>query len=275
MGKKGKIKGKLQKLGFDIKQVKIEPDHWQLGTIAPQIVKPDGDWSKHLPVYEAQYNNNFDSYGCTCFGTLNQCEIFLNFLEGKEYNFAERYHYNLVGIEPPGANPHDVYQSIRHNGMLAQEELPFSSTLKEFKAPRPMTEELLSKGKLWLNDYTLEHEWLTAPTHEDIAASLKYSPVAISVTAWFEQNGLYVDNGQPNTHWCVCFKEEKGVLWIFDSYDNSVKKLHPSHKISLAKKISVKKNFTELSTYKTGNHYLELLKKVCLFLWDIITLKWI
>ena len=247
-----KIKGKLKRYGFDPKLVKIEPTDWHLGSIASEVLKEDGDWSKHLPIYEAQSTDSWDSYGCTCFGTLNQLEILLNFLEGKEYNFAERYPYNIVGINPPGANPNEVYQAIRHNGLLAQDELPFSKTLEEFKSPRPMSDTLLSKGKLWLNDYELEHEWLTAPTHEQIAQELKFSPIALSVTAWFFQNGLAVDANQPNTHWTVAFKAYKdGRIDVFDSYDNSVKTLDSKHKIAFAKKISVKKSSRTRTTQRS------------------------
>ena len=269
---KKKINGKLVKYGFDPSKIEVKPEDWQLGAIASEVLKEDGNWSKHLPVYEAQSNENFDSFGCTCFGSLNQIEILLNFLEGKEYNFSERYPYNIVEIEPPGANPNDIYQALRHNGLLAQEELPWVATKDEFKSPRPMSDTLIAKGKLWLNDYTLEHEWLTSPTHKQIAEELKYSPIALSVTAWFEQDGLYVDNGQKNSHWCVCFKAEKVkegiILHVFDSYNHSVKKLHPNHFISFAKKISIKKNDPVEIIYKQNNWFVGILKSfLSLFKW--------
>ena len=269
---KKKINGKLVKYGFDPSKIEVKPEDWHLGAIVSAVLKEDGDWSKHLPIYEAQSNANFDSYGCTCFGSLNQIEILLNFLEGKEYNFAERYPYNIVEIEPPGANPNDVYQAIRHNGLLVQEELPWALTDSEFKSPRPMTEELKIKGRKWLENYTLEHEWIVSPTHEDIASALKFSPIGLSVTAWFEENGLYIDNGQANTHWCVCFRADKTpkgyVLHIFDSYDHSIKLLHPSHKISFAKSISIKKKDPVEIIYKENNWFSGFLKVI----WSFI--KW-
>ena len=265
------------KYGFDPKLIEITPEDWTLGSIVSEVLKEDKDWSKYLPLYEPQSKDNWDTYGCTCFGTLNQVETLLNFLEGKEYNFSERYPYNIVKINPPGASPHSVYEAIRKNGLLTQEELPFTNTLEEFKKPRPMTEELLSKGKLWLNDYTLEHEWLISPTHDDIVANLKYSPIALSVTAWYYQDGLAVDANLTNTHWCLCFRAEKvnagQILYVFDSYDHSIKKLDPSHKIMFAKKISIKKKAeVEIQEYtKTSpNPFIQIIKRI----WTIVKSFW-
>ena len=275
------IKGKLIQYGFDPSLVKITPDNWTLGSLAPVVLIPDGNWENFLPVFEKQYGNGWDSFGCTIFGGTTQIEILQKFLEGKETNYAERYNYNLIGIEPPGANPHEFYQSVRHEGLLAQEELPFPPTLAEFKSPRPMTEELKNKGKKWLLDWDFNHSWLISPSHELIANKLKFGPIAVAVTAWFFQDGLAVDANQPNSHWCVAFKAyPDGRIDIFDSYDNSVKILHPEHKISFAKEISLLnkkkvieslKNLPEIKDYKNGNHYWNLVKKAVQFIIDILT----
>jgi hypothetical protein len=73
--------------------------------------------------------------------------------------------------------------------------------------------------------------------------ALKYSPLGVSVTAWYEEDGVYVDRGQLNNHWCVCYgyiEDEGETYWkIFDSYDHSTKMLHPDHNISFCKRYSL------------------------------------
>ena len=272
-----KITGELKNYGFDPSLVEIKPEDWQLGSIAPVILKEDGNWLDFLPTFERQYGNGWDSYGCTCYGTTSQIETLQKFLEGKEYNYAERYPYNIVGINPPGANPNDVYQAIRHEGLLPQEDLPMTETLGEFKEPRPMTEELKAKGRLWLNDYELNHEWIASPTHEDIRFALKYSPIALSVTAWFfNDKGYAVDNGMGNTHWCLAFRaHEDGRIDIFDSYAQDIKTLDPTHKISFAKRISIlnkKKVIQEIEAYKapSQNWFIQIIHKI----WTIVSAFW-
>src|SRR3990167_52210 len=163
----------------------------------------------------------------------------------KEPNYSERYIYNIVGIEPGGTNPQLVYETIRKNGLIDQELLPMPDTFDEFRTPRPMEQKYLDEGQKWLSQYDFRHEWLVKPTKESVLENLKYSPIGVAVTAWFEQDGLYIDNGQPNTHWCVAFKGTKTpqgiVLTIFDSYDHSIKDIHPEHHISVAKRILLTK----------------------------------
>ena len=273
-----KIKGKLIKHGFDPEKIVIGDDHYQLGALAPIILKPDGDWTDFLPLYEPQAEN-YETFGCTTFGTLNQLEILQKFLEGKEPNYSERYLYNIVGIEPPGVSPHLVYEAIRKNGVIPQTALPVPSTLEEFKIPRPMLKEFLDIGLKWLQNYEISHEWIISPTHEDIVSTLKFGPIGLSVTAWFEQDGLYVDNGLPNSHWVVCFASTPtptgNILTVFDSYDHAIKQIHPSHKIQFAKRISLlnKTKVIENINSVKKNWLIDMAERALQFLKDLY--KWL
>ena len=269
------MKGELKQFGFDPSLVKIDETHWTLGSIASVILKEDGDWSAFLPIYEPQAQD-YETWACTCYGSLNQIEILLKFLEGKEYNFAERYPYNGVGINPPGANPHDVYEWIRKQGTIPQEVLPRPINFESFKYPRPMIQTYADMGLKWLQDYEFNHEWIMNPTHEDIASALKFSPIALSVTAWFFQNDLAVDANQLNTHWACAFKAyPDGRIDVFDSYDHSVKTLDPKHKIQFAKRISIlnkKKVIQEIQEPSyPKKHYWFI--EIFLNLWQIIASK--
>jgi len=236
---------------------KIEGEHYILGggQLPKIILQPDRNWKPYLPRWESQIDK-FDTFGCTVFGTLNAIETLLGRLNFKQYDYSERYNYILAGITPPGADPHYVTEIIRKYGVIEQVELPFTDTLEEFMKPKPMTSNFFLRGREWLDQYNFGHEWVfvNTPNRELRTAlvreALQYSPLCVSVTAWYEENGLFVDQGLPNTHWTLCYGvDEDGGLLIFDSYNFEYKKLHPDHKVMMAKRyyIEAKKVEEKLS----------------------------
>lgn len=235
----------IKQYGFNPDLVKIKPEDYVFGSALPYIIiKEDGQYDDFLPVYEPQADK-YETSGCTVWGGQNQIETYFKKVFGFEPNYAEIFNYVLVGIRPPGANPQDAYQSFKNDGLVDNELLPIPDTYEKFIDTKQITEELKAKGKEWLERYDFKHEWLINPTKEQIVNALPCSPIAIAVTAWIEEDELYIDNGRPNTHWCLCYgyiKDERGIrLKIFDSYDHSKKLLHPDHKTSVAKRILIKK----------------------------------
>ena len=206
-----------------------------------------------------------------------------------EYNFTERFIGINAGTKPPGNNPHTVLEAVRKLGLVPESLLPFDQDLlnsvEEYYSFKGGDQNLCqADGYKFITDYEIQHEWVIPPTQETIASQLKFSPIALSVTAWYEQDGLYVDNGQPNSHWVLCFKAEKVpegyILHVFDSYEPKIKRLDPKHKIMFAKRISIlnKKKviesleeLPEIKDYQNGNHYWNLVKKAVQFIIDILT----
>lgn len=231
---------------------------WVLGGgMLPKIVlKEDGQWDDFLPQYEPQFNENYDSSGCTVFGTQNAEEIILKLLTGAEYNFSERYNYILAGIRPPGADPHYVAEIIRKYGVIEDYWLPFTSSFDEFLKPDPMTLDLLAKGQTF--PYTLQHEWVwtSAQTREQrmekIKECLRYSPLGVSVTAWVydDETETFIDNGIPNTHWCVLYGWNDKGWKIFDSYNQSKKILSYDHNIQMCKRYLLTSKKKQIITMK-------------------------
>jgi hypothetical protein len=230
--------------------LKLEPivsDNYIFGSSPLSIpdINESMDWRKYLPKYEPQtLPSGEEDYGCTIWGGQNQLEITLKFITQIEHNFDEQFNYNIVAVEPPGADPQLYYESQRKQG-LTEGIFPALTNLTDFKKPRPMTEEYLAEGRKF--PYLVNHEWLfTNNPGKELRLSLlktglKKSPVAVSVSAWAsDANNLYIQNF-PNNHWCVCVAIEDECPIVFDSYDQSIKKLHPDHMIQVAKIIQVKK----------------------------------
>lgn len=72
-----------------------------------------------------------------------------------------------------------------------------------------------------------------------IKEHLKYSPLGVSVTAWSEKDGVYVDNGQRNTHWTMLYGWTDKGWKIYDSYAPHRKILSFDHNIEVSKRYSL------------------------------------
>jgi len=201
----------------------------------------NGDWSAFLPKYEPQAEN-YETSGCTVWGAQNQIEIFHKGIYGTEPNYSERFTYLLANVDPArGQDPQVTYEAIRKNGLIDHNLMPVTKTLDEFVDKDDLTGSLLAKGQNWLRKYELKHEWLwdsrPADALEIMKRALVSSPLGVSVTAWWPQNGVYIDNNLKNNHWCVCYKIDDRGIHVFDSYDHSQKILALDHKIASAKRI--------------------------------------
>ncbi len=240
---------------------KIDYTHYQFGasSLPKDILQYDRNWKPYLPSFENQAIN-FDTFGCVPFGTTNILETLLKKIFGGDYNYSERFLYNLLRVVPPvGSDPHTCAEYIRTNGAIDDSLLPMTSTLTEYSMPRPVTPQYLAKGTEWLAQHSFGHEWVwtnNVPRNQRVALmneALQYSPLGITVTAWYQDNGNgYVDNGQPNTHWVECYALDGDSPLIFDSYaqDGSpFKKLDPDHHIEMCKRY-----YIGLSTNKQVNY---------------------
>lgn len=222
----------------------IQPEDYVLGgghIPQKETLVEDGDWTRYLPLFERQAKN-FETAGCTVFGTLNALEMLFHRLTGKESNFSDRFLYILAGIRPPGGSAHKVAEVIRDNGLILEEKLPMTKTFEEYITPDPIPVDLLIEGQHFLNSWDMKHEFLwrdmqDSNKKEKIKEALKYSPVGVSVHAWKKQGKIYTKSTfDDDNHWCVCFKvDDEGYYHIFDTYDNDIKILSPDYDFEIAK----------------------------------------
>ena len=260
------LKNKIQQFGFKLNAIE-DPRAYKLGAspLPLVVLQEDGDWSKYLPNPETQGTPNWDTYGCTVYGTENALQILEKRLFGESTEWAERFNYNIAGVNPPGHDPHDIAETFRKSGVIEYGLLPMTKTLEEYRKPRPMDKKLLDKGQEY--PYELMHEWLWQRniSQEDraflIRNYLKYSPLGVSVTAWSKEGDVYVDRGQRNTHWVVIIGEEKGKGWkIYDSYEPHIKVISYDHNIEVCKRYQLVKKDPQIPLmWKIINKIKELI----------------
>jgi len=245
------------KINYGLVIAEKDPTAYVLGKAneLPKIVlQADGQWDNFLPVYESQADK-FETCGCVVFGTQNCIEVYLKRLTGIEYNFSERFNYNIASISCPGSDPHFVCETIRANNVINQDIMPMTDTIENFNIPRPMSIEYITLGLKW--PYSFCHEWVVQGVDRmwksKMKETLRYSPLAVAVFAWKKQGGLYVRTvGGRDNHWVMIYGYKEGEYWkCFDSYDQSekrlawdfnfqfIKRFHISEKIEMINKICV------------------------------------
>lgn len=230
----------IKDYGFHPDQVEFKPEDYVFGAgqLAGVVLQEDGDWTNWIPIFEAQAPG-YETSGCTVFGTLNALEMLHKRLFGNEPNYSDRFTYINAGITLAGANPQNACESIRKQGVIDQELLPMPQTYAEFAQPKPMFDTLLDKGKQW--KFSFGHDWVlkNEVNNERLRQALRYSPLGVSVTAWEEKDGVYIDSGRLNNHWCVLVKFDGDKPVVFDSYKKELKTLSADHKIFFAKRYSL------------------------------------
>lgn len=294
------MKNEIKNHGLVVEKVlgNLDDTHFLLGAnskLGVDILQADGNWLPYIPAYEPQFTPNYETYGCTVFGTYNALEVLMKKLHGGDYNYAERFTYIPAEIRNPGGDPHQVIEIIRKNGLVPQALMPLTDTYDQFIHPDPLTPDLIDEGLKFLNDKEVGHEWVftnnpnTADRVQMLLYALQRGTVAVSVTAWYQDaDGLYIDNGQPNCHWVALVDMElrvdgKYYPIIIDSYDlimNGVstafkKTLHPEHKMVMAKRYAItpKVALTDAQKKSFLAQLLDLLKKLFFIQTEVDALK--
>lgn len=204
-----------------------------------EVLQPSGQWDAYLPPdeFQAPY---FESQNCTAFATTNCVEALMR-RRLAPADYSDRFLGIVAGTTEEGNDPHTVAEAWRKNGAIDENDLPMTHTLADYYKPRPITEPYISKGKDWLSKWKLNHEYVPGDA-DSMKQALTYSPLGAAVSAWSQQNGLYVRFAEDN-HWVCIYGYEDGKYWkAFDSYDNTHKKLAWSFTFGTVKRYSVVPN---------------------------------
>ena len=237
-------------------------EDWVFGAsaVSEEPILPDGDWTSHLPEKEIQRLHGLETMNCTVFGTLNAIESLFHKITGLNINYSERFIGVLANTTRYGNTPHNVARTITACGVIADKHLPFSEdidTWDKYYSPKPMTKQYIEIGEEWLQYWNFYHEWVFTPSLKKspeekqnlIKDALKYSPLGVSVKAWKSKDGVYLkDKGDVDNHWCMLYKQDDEYNYVYDSYDNTVKKLTLDYDFQYAKRYAlIRKNQNDSS----------------------------
>jgi len=257
--------------GFKADIIKYDDYVFGAEKLPTDILQSDGNWEDFLPIGEEQEKNGLETMNCTSYGTINALETLYNRLYGLKIDKSERYVGVVAETTPQGNTPQNVIQAIRHSGLIDEKDLPFDKTIntwEDYYSPLPMTKKYLKMGEKFLKEFEISHEWLNPITPKSLIKALQCSPLGVSVYAWeLGQDGLYIKpEGEMDNHWVCLYGFEEGNYWkIFDSYDNTHKKLVWDYDFRFAKRYHLlKKNGTsEKSRWQKIKEFLEeVLEKI-------------
>ena len=206
-------------------------------------INHNGDWTAFLPSEERQ-NILFETYNCVSFSLLNCMETMFKFFYGEIDNFSDRFLGIMAGTTTGGNDPTTVAQAARHNGLIPETLLPYDyvSNMQEYYSFKSADKDkCISKGQEFLQKWYLGFE--NVPVNlTKMREALQYSPLQISVCAWFENDKgqYYSPEGMSNNHATCLYKiDDIGQFYIFDSYPPFLKILTPDHNIQFAKRYHI------------------------------------
>lgn len=221
-----------------------ERDFTFAGVSNKKVLKEDGQWTP--PQFEKQ-RKSFDTQGCISFGTLNIIEMLHHVQFGFEPNYSDRFLARNSNTTRGGNSPRKVYSALRKQGAVDEQNYPFKATSwNEYYGDVP--KKLLVKGEEWASQHSFSYGRVGSSPMEMMSA-LQYSPLGIGIYAWARNSeGLYYkpNNTRPN-HFCVLIGYEKGKHWIvFDTYEESIKKLVWYYNFSYVAGYSLEKKETKI-----------------------------
>jgi len=181
------------------------------------ILSEKRDYTDYLPAYEGQ-KRVFDTFSCVVFSGLNNLEIIFKKLYGFEINFSDRYLAGMVPVTPGRGTTYSAFwDAVRKAGMVLEEEYPWGGNNGVEYVQRP-PEELIEKGKLFLNEYDIQHDWVdyAGCDNNKLYDALLYGPLQASVDSSATYTGQY---SKGIDHSITIYGAVKGKKFmIFDHY---------------------------------------------------------
>lgn|SRR3990167_2072349 len=251
----------------------IKPEHYRFGSgqLIGTPLREDGDWRDYLPPTEDQNQRGVESSACYVEGSQHCLAVLQEeAFNLPDKNYSARFNALLSNSSVFGGDPLAAGQSFRHDGLIPDTMMPFGKDIAswdDFHSWKGVNEKnARAKGQKWLTEWKPEYDIVF--TREETAMSkyiklknvLKFCPVPISVSAWYENNGMYVKPpGSIDNHLVLAvFLDEQNRLHILDTYAPYLKILEPYFNCDFAMRWHLK----NLSTPPITKNWL----------WDIISL---
>ena len=228
-------------------EVEPRPDDFVLGgenEAIKNVMQSDRDWSPYLPIKELQ-NRGFETWACVSFARNNCLEILHKKMYGIEPNYSDRFMAKVSNtVVGRGNNFANVAQSGRKFGSVAESVYPWGGhDVSQYYQKIP--DDVLKLGKDLLLDYEFQYEWVDwgGCNPEKLWEALQYSPLEVSVYAWGKRSGsVYLRTLNNVNHGTTLFKGEYKKFWyVYDSYDETIKKLAWNFNFGSAMRHALKK----------------------------------
>lgn len=238
-----------------------EQEHYILGDgwLQAQVLMPNSHgWGDYLPKDEDQRKNGLETMNCSNYGTNHALAILGKKKFGAQFqtDLSERYGGTMTGTTMDGNDPHTVIEKIRtFCGVVPEVFLPFDTSITswaKYYSPKPMSYWLYATGKHWLKKYKVGHDWVFTSNiplkdkQDKMKYALQFSPLGASVFAWSQHvDGMYYSDQPGQNHWITVYDFVEDQYWmIFDSYDNTHKKLAWNFDFGQVKRYSLEFNGT-------------------------------
>ena len=239
------------------------------GQLTGKELRPDGDWRDYLPPEEDQNQRGVESSACY----VEASQHSLATIQEEEFNlpnknYSARFNALLSNGSVLGGDPLEGGQSIRHDGLIPDNLMPFgehTQSWDDFHSWKNVEQKKCKdEGKNWLQkwqpnyDIGFTKEELVMSKYIKLKQILKYSPPPVSVTAWYEENGIYVKPaGSQDNHLVeLVYIDEQNRPHIRDTYPPYEKILEPYYNFDFCMRWSLK----NLSTPPLKKNWL----------WDLI-----
>lgn len=224
------------------------------------VLVRDGQWNEYLPTDEFQ-NLVIEPLACASFGTLNCIETLINREYGSSNNYSDRYLAEISGTTTVGNDPHTVAEILRKKGCVEEKDWPYTPDLdtwaKFYKTPDVGLDTLALE---FVAEYEFGHEYVPNDPVSMMEA-LKYSPLGFSCNLYSQVDGVWVRpvNGRDN-HWVCCYGYEENHYWkIFDSYDNSHKRVAWSNVPNICKRYTLNRQVINETAW---TQFVKLLRNI-------------
>jgi hypothetical protein len=190
------------------------------------LLQTNIDWREFLfnGIYSHQAPG-FETNSCVSHGTANALELLRRRQYGYDQDLSDRFIAKGSGTDPSRGNtPKTVAEFVRKNFTVFEQEWATldATSVEDFYRDIPQNLKTLAtaRGAEW--DFAYEYVPLTLTA---LREALKYSPLGISVPAWFQKDGEYYrPDGVPDSHWvCLMHIDDLGRMYILDSYDPTTK----------------------------------------------------
>ncbi len=239
------------------------------------VLMPSGDWRSFLPPEERQNKNGIETSACYVEASQHTIATIEEATLGEtDNNYSAWFNALLSDGSPEGGDPIRAADSFRHDGLVTEEAMPFSDTLKSWndfhswlgvneKVTREEAKQYLVKKGLSF-DLVIERSYSLETKYRNLREALKYSPCPISVYGEI-QGDTYIPkpDGVFDTHLVeAVYVDSDNCIWVWDTYAPFLKKLPANYNSDFGMRWAVAEKNSDEQKLSLIQWILNLISKV-------------